>query len=277
LTLAELGSGHKVIYCFQHWCEGCHASGFPSLVKLVESLSPRGWGFAVVQTVFEGVEVNTPERLRETQLRYGLRIPFGHDGGADGYPTIMIDYRTGGTPWFIVIDPAGEIIHSHFQIDVDAAIALAGAESAPRWRTVVEWAERGNPAPPRRVEKSDGEWRSLLSEQQYRVARLKGTERPFSSEMCALFEPGRYRCVCCETPLFDAGTKFDSGTGWPSFTQPVTDGVVAYHSDRSHGMNRVEVTCNVCDAHLGHVFPDGPGPTGLRYCINAVSLTKSGA
>ena len=107
------------------------------------------------------------------------------------------------------------------------------------------------------------------------MARGKGTERPFSSEMCALFTPGRYHCVCCDTPLFDSTTKFDSGTGWPSFTQPLEKGVVAYHLDTSYGMQRVETVCNVCDAHLGHVFPDGPPPSGLRFCINAVSLRKA--
>ena len=144
-----------------------------------------------------------------------------------------------------------------------------------KWNGVIEQARRGKVEPPRRVEKSDAEWRAQLSDEQYYVARRKGTERPFSSEMCALFEPGRYNCVCCDTPLFDSTTKFDSGTGWPSFTQPLTPDVVAYHLDTSHGMQRVETVCNVCDAHLGHVFPDGPAPSGLRFCINAVSLRKA--
>ncbi len=92
--------------------------------------------------------------------------------------------------------------------------------------------------------------------------------------MCSLFEPGLYACVCCDTLLFDSEEKFESGTGWPSFTQPFKNNAIAYHSDRSFGMHRVETTCNTCDAHLGHVFPDGPAPSGLRYCINAVSLKK---
>jgi peptide-methionine (R)-S-oxide reductase len=148
--------------------------------------------------------------------------------------------------------------------------------SALKWREVVELGRRGNVEPPRRVEKTDAEWRTVLSDEQYYVARNKGTERPFSSELCALFEPGRYHCVCCDTPLFDSTSKFDSRTGWPSFTQPLTPDVVAYHVDGSHGMERIETTCNVCDAHLGHVFPDGPPPSGLRFCINAVSLRKAG-
>jgi len=149
------------------------------------------------------------------------------------------------------------------------------SSSVLRWSGVIELAQRGNVPPPRHVEKSDAEWRKLLTNEQYHVARGKGTERAFSSEMCALFEPGRYHCICCDTPLFDSTTKFDSGTGWPSFTAPLTPDVVAYHLDTTHGMQRVETTCNVCDAHLGHVFPDGPRPSGLRFCINAVSLKKA--
>jgi len=147
-------------------------------------------------------------------------------------------------------------------------------EMLVQWNHVIDWANHGNPPPPRRVEKSDVEWKALLTDEQYRVTRKKGTEAPHSSAMCAIFEPGRYHCVCCDTPLFDAGTKFNSGTGWPSFSQPLSSGVVAYHMDGSHGMRRVETTCGVCDAHLGHVFPDGPAPSGLRYCINAVALRK---
>jgi len=147
--------------------------------------------------------------------------------------------------------------------------------STVRWNEVIELARRGNAAPPRRVEKTDAEWRAFLSDEQYYVARRKGTERPFSSEMCAVFEPGRYHCACCDTPLFDSTSKFDSGTGWPSFTQPLTSDVASYRLDTGHGMQRVETMCNVCDAHLGHVFPDGPPPSGLRFCINAVALRKA--
>lgn len=142
------------------------------------------------------------------------------------------------------------------------------------WLDVLKYATNGNPEPVRKVVKSDAEWQKILSDDQYRITRLKGTERPFSSEMCHLFSMGKYACVCCGTKLFDATEKFDSGTGWPSFTQPIEDHAVAYHKDKSHGMYRIEVTCNVCDAHLGHVFQDGPPPSGLRYCINAEALTK---
>jgi methionine-R-sulfoxide reductase len=143
------------------------------------------------------------------------------------------------------------------------------------WNDVLAVASQGNPAPARRVERTDAEWKTRLTPDEYQVTRRKGTERPFSSDMCSLFEPGRYACVCCDTVLFDAGGKFESGTGWPSFTQPVDVSAVAYHLDDSHGMRRVETTCNTCDAHLGHVFPDGPAPSGLRYCINALALRKT--
>jgi peptide-methionine (R)-S-oxide reductase len=151
---------------------------------------------------------------------------------------------------------------------------MTATPSLLRWNDVLAIARKGNPPPPRRVEKSPAEWRKILDPQQYHVAREKGTEHPHSSAMCDLFEPGQYSCVCCDTLLFDSATKFQSGTGWPSFTQAVTANVVAYHEDIGHGMTRIEVTCNICDAHLGHVFPDGPSPSGLRYCINAVSLKK---
>jgi len=143
-----------------------------------------------------------------------------------------------------------------------------------KWADVIHFTNKGNPTPDKRVEKTEEEWKQILTPEEFQVTRLKGTERSFSSEMCSLFEPGIYECKCCSTLLFDASEKFESGTGWPSFTQPVKENAVGYHADRSHGMIRVEVTCNVCDAHLGHIFPDGPPPSGLRYCINALSLNK---
>ncbi len=142
------------------------------------------------------------------------------------------------------------------------------------WNDLIKLANKGNLKPPTRVEKSDEEWQSILSDEEYRVTRQKGTERANSSDMCSLFEPGEYACKCCNTPLFSSIEKFESGTGWPSFTQPVENSHVAYIKDSTHGMIRIETVCNICDAHLGHVFPDGPAPSGLRYCINAVSLSK---
>ena len=142
------------------------------------------------------------------------------------------------------------------------------------WNDVIAFASRGNPKPPNRVEKTDQEWKAHLSPDVYRITREKGTERAHSSALCDLFEPGVYQCACCETPLFDSSGKFRSTSGWPSFTNPIEVEHVAHHKDTSHGMVRVETTCNICDAHLGHVFPDGPAPSGLRYCINALSLKK---
>jgi peptide-methionine (R)-S-oxide reductase len=144
-----------------------------------------------------------------------------------------------------------------------------------KWSDVIHFTNKGNPIPDKRVEKTEEEWRQLLTPEEFHVARLKGTERSFSSELCSLFDPGIYECKCCGTLLFDASEKFESGTGWPSFTQPLKENAIAYHADKSYGMIRVEVVCNTCDAHLGHVFPDGPEPSGLRYCINALSLTKT--
>ncbi|CAD0008624.1 peptide-methionine (R)-S-oxide reductase MsrB [Flavobacterium chungangense] len=143
-----------------------------------------------------------------------------------------------------------------------------------KWADVIHFTNKGNPTPDKRVEKTEEEWKQLLTPEEYQVTRLKGTERSFSSELCSLFDPGIYECKCCGTLLFDASEKFESGTGWPSFTQPIKENAIGYHADKSYGMIRVEVVCNTCDAHLGHVFPDGPQPSGLRYCINAVSLSK---
>lgn len=142
------------------------------------------------------------------------------------------------------------------------------------WKEIINVSSKENPEPDRTVTKTDAEWKEQLTEEEYYVTRKHGTERPFSSEMCGLFEPGEYGCVCCGTLLFDANEKFDSGTGWPSFTQPVKENAIEYIKDSSMGMVRVETLCNTCKAHLGHVFPDGPAPTGLRYCMNAVALKK---
>ena len=123
-----------------------------------------------------------------------------------------------------------------------------------------------------KVNKTDQQWREKLSDEEYRVCRERGTERPFSGEYVLFEKDGLYHCTCCEQPLFDSSVKFDAGCGWPSFYEAVDSNAVITLTDRSLGMIRTEVLCARCDAHLGHVFPDGPKPTGLRYCMNSVAL-----
>jgi peptide-methionine (R)-S-oxide reductase len=125
---------------------------------------------------------------------------------------------------------------------------------------------------PRKIEKSDAEWREELTPEQYEVLRRKGTERAFTGEYHACKEAGLYRCAGCGAPLFRSTTKYDSGTGWPSFTEPVEPEAVEQEPDETHGMLRTEVLCAACGGHLGHVFPDGPAPTGQRYCMNSAAL-----
>jgi len=147
------------------------------------------------------------------------------------------------------------------------------------WNDVIKYANNGSPAPEKRVKKTEEEWKSILTPEQFKIARLKGTERAGSGALCSAHDAGEYSCICCNTLLFDSTIKFESGSGWPSFTKPIAVNAIKYHKDSSFGMTRVEAMCNTCDGHLGHVFPDGPEPTGLRYCVNSesIQLIKKGA
>ncbi|SMB98384.1 methionine-R-sulfoxide reductase [Hymenobacter roseosalivarius DSM 11622] len=143
-----------------------------------------------------------------------------------------------------------------------------------RWIDVLKFATYSNPEPPRRVEQSEAAWQAQLTPAQFQVARQKGTEPPYRNAYCRSYEPGTYACVGCGSLLFHSTEKYHAISGWPSFTQPIAKNAIKYAFDDSHNMQRLEALCNVCDGHLGHVFPDGPAPGGLRYCINSESLSR---
>ena len=153
--------------------------------------------------------------------------------------------------------------------------AGAAPSGPPKMVTIVEYTDagvRGEAVSMPKIQKSDAEWRQQLSADSFEVTRHAETERPFTGELLNVHEKGVFRCICCDTALFNYETKFESGTGWPSFWAPIAKENVVESGDSSLGMDRTAVSCRRCDAHLGHVFPDGPKPTGLRYCMNSVAM-----
>ena len=157
----------------------------------------------------------------------------------------------------------------------DPMSAVAAAPRVPKTITVVEFTDaalRKEKISVAEIIKSDAEWRKQLSSDSYEITRREGTERPYTNENPNNHAPGVFRCICCDTALFDAATKFDSGTGWPSFYQPIAKENIVEEIDSTLGITRTKVSCRRCEAHLGHVFDDGPPPTGLRYCMNSVAM-----
>jgi peptide-methionine (R)-S-oxide reductase len=143
-----------------------------------------------------------------------------------------------------------------------------------RWKDILYYAKYSNPEPPYRVEKTEAEWQAQLTPAQYEVLRQQATEPAYRNAYCRAYAPGVYACAGCGHRLFDAATKYHAMSGWPSFTQPAAKNAIRYAFDDSHYMQRIEARCNVCGGHLGHVFPDGPEPSGLRYCMNSASLVQ---
>jgi len=145
-----------------------------------------------------------------------------------------------------------------------------------RWLDVLTYAKYGNPEPAHHRERPEQEWAQRLTSAQFQVLRQHHTEPPYRNAYCRTYEPGLYVCAGCSSPLFDSSTKYHAISGWPSFTQPVAKSAIRYYFDDSHHMQRMEARCNACGGHLGHVFPNGPAPHGLRYCINSESLQRVG-
>jgi peptide-methionine (R)-S-oxide reductase len=278
LTIAGIDEPIIYLYNFQSWCPGCHSHGFPTMKAVTDHFEHSGRvdlvKFIAVQTVFEGHDTNTPEAALDAVRRHGLSdVALGHDSG--NRPTIMQDYHTGGTPWTVIIGPGPTrtVLADGFQVDAQAAITLIEQHL---------FATAPAPDPPQSIEETmqtptTDELRDRLTPEQYEVTQNGGTERAFTGAYWDTKTPGVYHCVVCEDELFDSGAKFDSGTGWPSFDAAIADGRVKRIVDRSHGMARTEARCANCDAHLGHVFPDGPKSTGERFCMNSASLQLTGA
>jgi peptide-methionine (R)-S-oxide reductase len=277
LRLADIAEPLIYLYNFQSWCPGCHSHGFPTMSTVKEHLEATGQAekvkFIAIQTVFEGHDANTAHAAVDSLARHRLTdVALGHDSGHP--PTVMADYRTGGTPWTVIIGPDRTVLSDGFQIDANAAIELIET-------TLAATEQADEPTHPEREDTmsnpTSDDLRGRLTNEQYEVTQNGGTERAFTGQYWDTKDPGVYECVVCGTALFDSDAKFDSGTGWPSFSASLGDERVARIEDRAHGMVRTEARCASCDAHLGHVFPDGPQPTGVRYCMNSASLRLEAA
>lgn len=268
LRLADIDEPFVYLYNFQSWCPGCHSHGFPTMKAVKDHLKTSGAEdlvrFVAVQTVFEGHDTNTADAAIDSMARHDLSdIALGHDTGPP--PTIMVDYQTGGTPWTVIIGPGPDriVLDNGFHLDAENIIELIENHRTRNEETM------NTPAP----NPTADELRERLTPEQYEVTQNGGTERAFTGEYHDTKDPGVYHCVVCNEALFYSEQKFDSGTGWPSFSAALGNGRVKRIDDRTHGMVRTEARCAKCDAHLGHVFPDGPRPTGDRYCMNSASLS----
>jgi peptide-methionine (R)-S-oxide reductase len=273
LRLADIDEPIVYLYNFQAWCPGCHNHGFPTMAAVKDHFESTGQAdrvkFVAIQTVFEGHDTNTADAALDSVARHHLcDIALGHE--SDHPPTIMADYLTGGTPWTVIIGPDRTVLADGFQVDARAAIDLIESALPPTSH---------DPAEPDATNREDTmadmtpeAIRERLTPQQFEVTQNSGTERAFTGEYWDTKDPGVYGCIVCETSLFESDAKYDSGTGWPSFSAAIGDDRVARIEDRGHGMVRTEARCATCDAHLGHVFPDGPQATGERFCMNSASL-----
>jgi len=265
-TTLENLRGRVVLVDF--WTFGCYncVNTFPTLKKLDATYRDKGFSIVAVQTPEFAYEKNF-DGLKKSVAKHDLKYPIVTDVNGDSWRAFDIE----AWPTVIILDKQGRIRYRHIGEGAydaqEKVIQTLLAEGENRTAVVSDGEYKGE-----KIVKTEAEWRKELTKEQFYVLREKGTERPFTGELTDNHEHGDYYCAACHLKLFKSDAKFESGTGWPSFYQPIAAANVTEETDNSFGASRTEVLCSRCRSHLGHVFDDGPEPTGLRYCMNSVAL-----
>ena len=263
-TLENLRGKVVLVDFWTYSCYNC-INTLPALKSYDAKYRDKGFTIVGVETPeFDSEKV--PANLKRALAKHGINYPVVTDYNADTWRAYSVE----AWPTIIILDKQGRIRYTHigegaYDVQENVIKTLLAEESATANATEGEYMGE-------KITKTDEEWRKELTREQYRVLREKGTERAFSGELNGNHDHGKYACAACKLELFASDAKFESGTGWPSFYQPIAAKNVTEVVDRAYGMSRTEVTCSRCGSHLGYVFDDGPAPTGLRYCMNSVAL-----